>query len=158
MVTIKDIEKLGFKYLYEEPRAAHVHLLWSETPPNVKKALEESQKARALVTAVEEPYPSVIVDRVRWEAKWTKRSGFHSPVRVAHGTRHYLRRGDYDIYCDVEEGDNAICEIMAPVDGMFNYRHPCFINTSVAEVKRFIDDTEAEWRVWLEESEGEGDE
>lgn len=111
MVTIKDVEELGFELVSKKKEKVTKHVDEDKVPENVRKALVETHKVRSKMMGVEEPFSAIKADD---ETKWSclynkkiKKYGFFS--KIVDGTTAIFEKGEAELDCFIADGDNHLC-------------------------------------------------
>lgn len=145
MVTLEDIIKMGYHEECEGNEFIVLQVSMENVPKEIMEELEESHKRVSKDMKFGVPYAEAIEDgkrgNVRWYARFTYEKGLYEPYRVARGTRHAMRRGKMLLYCDIENGEEAISELNCPSKS----NRDCTVNryllskeSSIEDVKRYV--------------------
>ena len=111
MVTLKDVEELGFEFVSKKKDKVTKHVDEDKVPENVKKALIEAHEARSKMMGTEEPFSTIKADDgTKWSCLYNKKFkkyGFFS--KIVDGTTAIFDNGEAELYCFIADGDNHLC-------------------------------------------------
>lgn len=111
MVTLKDVEELGFEFVSKKKDKVMKHVDEYKVPENVRKALVEAHKARSKMMGVEEPFSAIEADDgTKWSClynKKLKKYGFFS--KIVDGTTAIFENGEAELDFFIADGDEHLC-------------------------------------------------
>lgn len=111
MVTIKDVESLGFELVSKKKEKMMKHVDEGKVPENVRKALVETHKIRSKMMGTEESFSSIKADDgTKWSCLYNKKMkkyGFFS--KIVDGTTAIFEKGEAELDCFIADGDNHLC-------------------------------------------------
>ena len=111
MVTIKDVEELGFEFVSKKKEKVTKHVDEDKVPENVRNALIEAHEARSKMMGTEEPFSTIkAYDGTKWSCLYNKKFkkyGFFS--KIVDGTTAIFDNGEAELDCFIADGDNHLC-------------------------------------------------
>ena len=111
MVTIKDVEELGFEFVSKKKDKVTKHVDEDKVPENVSKALIEAHEVRSKMMGAEEHFSAIKTgDGTKWSClynKKIKKYGFFS--KIVDGTTLLFEKGEAELDCFIADGDNHLC-------------------------------------------------
>lgn len=111
MVTLKDVEELGFEFVSNKKDKVRKHVDEDKVPENVLKALVEAHKVHSKMMGVEVPFSAIKADDVtKWSClynKKIKKYGFFS--KIVDGTTAIFEKGEAEFDCFIADGDEHLC-------------------------------------------------
>lgn len=111
MVTLKDVESLGFELVSKKKEKVTKHVDEDKVPENVRKALVETHEVRSKMMGVEEPFSAIKADDgTKWSClynKKIKKYGFFS--KIVDGTTEIFENGEAELDCFIADGDEHLC-------------------------------------------------
>lgn len=111
MVTLKDVESLGFEFISKKKEKVTKHVDDDKVPENVRKALVDTHKVRSKMMGVEEPFSAIKADDgTKWSCLYNKKMkkyGFFS--KIVDGTTAIFEKGEAELDCFIADGDEHIC-------------------------------------------------
>lgn len=111
MVTLKDVESLGFELVSKKKEKVTKHVDEDKVPENVRKALVETHEVRSKMMGVEEPFSAIKADDgTKWSClynKKIKKYGFFS--KIVDGTTAIFENGEAELDCFIADGDEHLC-------------------------------------------------
>lgn len=111
MVTIKDVEELGFELVSKKKDKVRKHVDEDKVPENVLKALVEAHKVHYKMMGVEVPFSAIKADDgTKWSClynKKLKKYGFFS--KIVDGTTAIFEKGEAELDCFIADGDEHLC-------------------------------------------------
>ena len=111
MVTIKDVEELGFEFVSKKKDKVRKHVDEEKVPENVLKALVEAHEVHSKIMGTEEPFSTIKADDgTKWSCLYNKKMkkyGFFS--KIVDGTTAIFERGEAELDCFIADGDNHLC-------------------------------------------------
>lgn len=111
MVTIKDVESLGFELVSKKKEKVTKHVDDDKVPENVRKALIEAHEVRSKMMGEEEPFSTIKADDgTKWGCiynKKMKKYGFF--YKIVDGTSVVFENGEAKLDCFMADGDNRLC-------------------------------------------------
>ena len=113
MVTIKDVESLGFELVSKKKEVIAKSMKDSEVPENVEKALIEGHKVRSKMMGAEEPQSTIFIDDgTGWSCFYDKRDKtYRNFFHRVNGDVFEFERNGTILDCYVADGDEHICKI-----------------------------------------------
>ena len=113
MVTIKDVESLGFELVSKKKEVISKPMKDSEVPENVEKALIEGHKVRSKMMGAEEPQSTIFMDDgTGWSCFYDKRDkAYRNFFHRVNGEVFEFERNGTTLDCYVADGDDYICKI-----------------------------------------------
>ena len=111
MITLKDIESLGFEFVSKKKDKVRKHVDEDKVPENVLKALVEAHKVHSKMMGVEVPFSDIKADDgTKWSCLYNKKMkkyGFFS--KIMDGTTAIFENGEAELDCFIADGDNHLC-------------------------------------------------
>lgn len=111
MVTLKDVEELGFEFVSKKKDNVRKHVDEDKVPENVLKALIEAHEVRSKMMGTEEPFSAIKADDgTKWSCLYNKKMkkyGFFS--KIVDGTTAIFEKGEAEFDCFIADGDEYIC-------------------------------------------------
>ena len=111
MVTLKDVEELGFELVSKKKDKVTKHVDEDKVPENVRKALIEAHEVRSKMMGVEVPFSAIKAeDGTKWSCLYNKKMkkyGFFS--KIVDGTTAIFEKGEAELDCFISDGDNHLC-------------------------------------------------
>ena len=111
MITLKDVEELGFEFVSKKKDKVRKHVDEDKVPENVRKALVEAHKVRSKMVGEEEPFSAIKTDDgTKWGCLYNKKKkkyGFF--YKIVDGTTLLFEKGEAELDCFIADGDNHIC-------------------------------------------------
>lgn len=111
MVTLKDVEELGFELVSKKKEKVTKHVDEDKVPENVRKALIEAHEVHSKMMGTESPFSAIKADDgKKWSClynKKMKRYGFFS--KIVDGTTAIFEKGEAELDCFIADGDNHLC-------------------------------------------------
>lgn len=111
MVTLKDVEELGFEFVSKKKDKVRKHVDEDKVPENVLKALVEAHKVHSKMMGVEVPFSAIKADDgTKWSCLYNKKMkkyGFFS--KIVDGTTEIFEKGEAELDCFIADGDNHLC-------------------------------------------------
>ena len=113
MVTIKDVEELGFDFVSKKKETIAKPMKDSEVPESVVKALIEGHKVRSKMMGGEEPQSTIFMDDgTGWSCFYDKRDkSYRNFFHHVNGDVFEFDRNGTTLDCYVADGDEHICKI-----------------------------------------------
>ena len=113
MVTIKDVEELGFELVSKKKEVIAKPMKDSEVPESVVKALIEGHKVRLKMMGEEEPQSTIFMDDgTEWSCFYDKRDkAYRNFFHRVNGDVFEFERNGTIFDCYVADGDEHICKI-----------------------------------------------
>lgn len=111
MITLKDVEELGFEFVSKKKEKVTKHVDEDKVPESVRKSLIEAHELRSKMMGVEEPFSSIKADDgTKWSCLYNKKMrkyGFFS--KIVDGTTAIFEKGEAEFDCFIADGDNHLC-------------------------------------------------
>lgn len=111
MVTIKDVESLGFELVSKKKEKVTKNVDEDKVPESVRKALAESREVRSKMMGKEEPFSAIKAeDGTKWGCLYNKKMkkyGFFS--KIVDGTTLLFEKGEAELDCFIADGDEHLC-------------------------------------------------
>lgn len=111
MVTIKDVEKLGFELVSKKKEKVIKHVDEDKVPENVRKALVEAREVRSKMMGAEEPVSAIKADDgTKWSCLYNKKMkkyGFFS--KIEDGATLLFEKDEIELDCFIADGDDHLC-------------------------------------------------
>lgn len=111
MVTLKDVEELGFEFVSNKKDKVRKHVDEGKVPENVLKDLAEAHKVHSKMMGVEEPFSAIKADDgTKWSCLYNKKMkkyGFFS--KIVDGTTAIFEKGEAELDCFIADGDEHLC-------------------------------------------------
>ena len=111
MVTLKDVEELGFEFVSKKKDKVTKHVDEDKVPENVRNALIEAHEVRSKMMGMEEPFSSIKADDgTKWSClynKKLKKYGFF--YKIVDGTTAMFEKGEVELDCFIADGDKHLC-------------------------------------------------
>ena len=111
MVTLKEVESLGFELVSKKKEKMMKHVDEDKVPENVRKALVETHKVRSKMMGTEEAFSSIKADDgTKWGFLYNKKLnkyGFFS--KIVDGTIAIFEKGEAELDCFIADGDEHLC-------------------------------------------------
>ena len=111
MVTIKDVESLGFEFVSKKKEVIEKQINDGEVPESVVKALTEGHKVRSKMMGAEEPFSTIEADDgTKWSCLYNKKMkkyGFFS--KIVDVTTLIFEKGETELDCFIANGDEHLC-------------------------------------------------
>lgn len=111
MVTIKDVESLGFELVSKKKEKVTKNVDEDKVPESVRKALAEAREVRSKMMGKEEPFSAIKAeDGTKWGCLYNKKMkkyGFFS--KIVDGTTLLFEKGEAELDCFIADGDEHLC-------------------------------------------------
>lgn len=113
MITLKDVESLGFELVSKKKEVIAKPTKDGEVPESVAKALIKGHKVRSKMTGSEEPQSTIFMDDgTGWSCFYDKRDkAYRNFFHHVNGEVFEFERNGTTLDCYVANGDEHICKI-----------------------------------------------
>lgn len=113
MVTIKDVEELGFELVSKKKEVIEKPMKDGEVPESVVKALIKGHKVRSKMMGEVEPQSTIFMDDgTGWSCFYDKRDKvYRNFFHHVNGVVFEFERNGTTLDCYVADGDDYICKI-----------------------------------------------
>lgn len=111
MVTIKDVEELGFELVSKKKDKVMKDVDDDKVPENVRKAIAEAHKARSKIMGTEEPFSAIKADDgTKWGCLYNKKvKKYVFFYKMVDGTTIMFEKGKAELDCFIADGDEHLC-------------------------------------------------
>lgn len=141
MVTLKDVEELGFEFVSKKKDKVTKHVDEDKVPENVKKALIEAHEVRSKMMGTEEPFSSIKADDgTKWSClynKKLKKYGFFS--KIVDGTTAMFEKGEVELDCFIADGDKHLCGAHRIGNGDLSDNILLNEDSDIGDLRKFIE-------------------